>query len=117
MPAQVALGAMFFCRDGNRMNYFAIMEKETGFFLPMGRGCQGKGFTAVDFVSPLIQPPRMFIRAQDAKTALSWWLKGRVSCQVGSDGNPSWYVQPVAGRRKALVQVVQLKIDILDDDQ
>jgi hypothetical protein len=98
------------------MNYFAIMEKETGFFLPMGRGSGGRGFTAVDFVSPLIQPPRMFIRVQDAKTALSWWLKGRVSCQQGIDGDQWWYVHPVAGRRKALVRIVQLKIDLLDDD-
>jgi hypothetical protein len=58
------------------MSWFAIKQKSTGFFIPQFGKNQSKGGTWLEPTDK--QPPRLFRRRQDAKSALDHWLKGRL---------------------------------------
>lgn len=65
------------------MMFFAIRHKPTGGFMPQAATRRG-GFTHDE---PSVHfPPRMFTREQDAKCALTWWLKGVTSVTAGYNG-------------------------------
>ena len=65
------------------MKVWAIKRPSDGFFMPevSGRG----GYT---YTEPANLPPRLFRRAQDAKTALTYWLRGEVV--YGQEGSSAW---------------------------
>ena len=63
--------------------YWAIRDKTTGWWLPYYEGKQKKGFTHTE--PSKNARPRLFIRKQDAKLALRWWLEGKYSVSYSYD--------------------------------
>ncbi len=90
------------------MNYYILQHKPTGRVLPH----VGRGFTHAELHDPAVWPPRLFTGIGAAKTALTWWLKGRTSVtytrgdgwEVGADEH--WHTEPVEDRRAEDMEVV-----------
>jgi len=63
--------------------YWAIRQNSTGWWLPLYDGKQKRGFT---YTEPSEGArPRLFVRLQDAKLALRWWLAGKYQVTYGYD--------------------------------
>jgi hypothetical protein len=90
------------------MRYFIIRHKPTGFALPF----VGRGATHMEPQDPTVWPPRLFAKEGAAKTALTWWLKGRTSvtytCGDGweVEADEHWHTEPVEDRRAEGMEVV-----------
>lgn len=96
--------------------YWIIQEKSTGRFLPF----TGRGFTGVE-PTGFPHSPRMFSREQDAKTALTWWLKGITTVTRRSYQDPwngdydydeDWHTQPVPERQRENFEIVPVELRI-----
>lgn len=56
-------------------HYFLIRHKPTGFFIPPGKGIDGRGGSHVE---PSDEKPKLFASERSAKSWLTTWLKGKV---------------------------------------
>lgn len=97
--------------------FYAIKHLPSGRYLPPGLGHGGRGFTHVEPENPAVYPPRLFLRKQDAKTALSWWLKGKTTVSRasystfdGSEIDEDWHTEPKPDRIADAMAVVQIKM-------
>lgn len=99
---------------------WAIRQKSTGYYLPeSSRKRQGyTGDEPVTMESHFC--PRLFAREQDAKTALTWWLKGVTSCTLhrhydgyfgGYEYDEDWHTQKIEERNADDMEIVKLKIE------
>ncbi len=79
------------------MKYFAIRQKKTGFFLPQSDRTVRAGHTHMEPRHPEAVPPRLFTREQDAKCALTWWLKGVHNQESWTDDGPFYETFIVGG--------------------
>lgn len=68
------------------MRYFAIRHKPTGNYMPQSDRTIRAGFTHHEPRHPEAAAPRLFTREQDAKVALTWWLKGVTTADRISHG-------------------------------
>lgn len=84
--------------------YYAIRHKPTGNFMPQSDRSIRAGFTHHEPRNPQAVPPRLFTREQDAKTALTWWLKGETSMRLvrfedhwngGHEYDEDWHTHPI----------------------
>lgn len=92
---------------------WAIRQKSTGFYLPQSSR-KRHGYThdePVTLESNLC--PRLFARQQDAKTALTWWLKGETTVGWTTD-DEDWHTQPKAERNAEDFEVVNLKFAVIE---
>lgn len=90
--------------------FYAIKHKRTGFLMPLNQGTRmGRGFTHVEPTQ--WGTPRLFTRRQDAKCALTWWVKGEVHHHVM--GDDEWCdIKPVANRDAADFGVVGIELTV-----
>lgn len=105
---------------------WAIRHKPTGRFMPQASN-KKHGYTHDE---PVIMVdsnwcPRLFGREQDAKTALTWWLKGETSARwtggqytnawgdVDDDFDYEWRTNLVPARTVEDMEVVQLKLEVM----
>lgn len=99
------------------MRYFVIRHKPTGFLMPQSSRKRW-GYTHDDPTDPNHICPRLFIREQDAKTALTWWLKGVTSKTWTKDWlgevDEVWSTDPVTSDDGALYGMVERKVDDME---
>jgi len=88
---------------------YAIRHKPTGHFLPQSK--RRRGFTNDE---PCPYPlPRLFVREQDAKVALTWWLRGITEAEGhgpfdGPDFDDGLTTTPVPGRKAEDMEIVPM---------
>lgn len=97
---------------------WAIIHLPTGKFLPQSSR-KRQGYTHDEPV-PMEDSngcPRLFGREQDAKTALTWWLKGETTVTMsryqsmdGVEYDEEWNTAPRADRKAEDFTVVKLEI-------
>lgn len=104
---------------------WAIRHKPTGRYMPQSNS-KRHGYT---YDEPTIMEnshwcPRLFGREQDAKTALTWWLKGVTTmCYSGGpyqnawgdiedDFGEDWRTKYEVGRKAEDMEVVRLKLEV-----
>ena len=97
--------------------YWIIKEKNSGRFLPVQMGRYG--FTHVE---PCAYPfsPRLFSREQDAKTALTWWMKGIITVTRTHTQNwdgeyeidEDWHTQEVPERSREDFEIVPVELKV-----
>lgn len=98
------------------MNWYAIKQVSTGFFLPQFGKNQSRGGTWLEPTDKA--PPRLFKRKQDATAALNHWLKGKLTRSYRSPCGPDWVdegdyddeYQPVPERKVEDMTVVEILI-------
>lgn len=65
--------------------------------------------------------PRLFSREQDAKTALTWWLKGETTARLhryedayngGYEWDEDWHTDKVAERRAEDMEVAEITLKV-----
>lgn len=99
---------------------WAIRHKPTGHFLPQSSR-KRHGYTHDEPVTMVDSNwcPRLFGREQDAKTALTWWLKGETTTQwvdnaswdsMYPEPDEEWNTTPVADRKAEDFEIVKLEI-------
>lgn len=97
----------------NKSCFYAIRHVPSGTFLPMKNG---RGQTSVE---PGEGPPRLFFTPGQARTALKWWLKGRVKARhtrrsyVGNydfydDYDDTLVTEPAPERRAKDMEIVEV---------
>lgn len=94
--------------------FFAIWRKSDRAFMPMFSGKAGG-----THVEPsTTKPPRLFTRHQDAKSALDWWLDGKVTGRYcGFDGECSDLItEKVPSRKAEDFDIVTLRFAVVDHD-
>lgn len=95
--------------------YWMIRKKETKEFLPSN---DNRGFTKVE---PTTFPhsPRLFSRKQDAKTSLTWWLKGITSVSRNTTRDPwngdydcdeSWHLEKIPERKREDYEIIGIEL-------
>lgn len=106
---------------------WAIRHKPTGHFMPQSSK-KRHGYTHDEPVTldNSHHCPRLFAREQDAKTALTWWLKGETTVdpiQHGvnawgeyDDWGGDWHTHEVADRKAEDFEVVRLRIGVVEPD-
>lgn len=99
------------------MRYFAIKHKPSGNLLPLVFGTRGgRGFTCVEPADPRVCPPRLFTRQQDAKCALTWWLKGEARVSRGRDYegefSEDWSTTRRPERKSDEMEIVGIRLSI-----
>lgn len=105
---------------------WAIRHKPTGRFMPQSSS-KKHGYTH-DEPTIMVDSnlcPRLFGRAQDARTALTWWLKGETSARwtggmytnvwgdAADDLDYEWSLHPAVDRKAEDMEVVQLKLEVI----
>ncbi len=105
---------------------WAIRHKPTGRFLPQSNN-KRHGYThdEPDIMEDSNRCPRLFGREQDAKTALTWWLKGEttgrwvggmyanVFGEADDDVDFEWDTQAVVDRKAEDMEVVQVNLEVV----
>ncbi len=104
---------------------WAIMHK-SGKFMPQSSN-KKHGYTHDEPVHMGANHcPRLFSRAQDAATALTWWLKGETSArwsggmylnafgEADDDLNYDWDTQERVDRKAEDMEVVMIKLELTD---
>ena len=104
------------------MRFFAIRHKPSGHLLPLVWGTRGgRGFTCVEPADPTVCPPRLFTRQQDAKCALSWWLRGETRVTMSrsysgvfgeADDSEDWSTNRRPERKSDEMEVVGIRLSI-----
>ena len=93
---------------------WVIRHKPTGHVMPQSSR-KKHGYTHDEPV-PLESHhcPRLFAREQDAKTALTWWLKGETSVRYSGDYygeiDEDWHTEPVVERKAEDFEVVPMEL-------
>ena len=104
---------------------WAIHHKSTGRFMPQANS-KKHGYTHDE---PAIMEesnwcPRLFGREQDAKAALTWWLKGETVArwagglytnawgEADDDLDYEWHTDPLIDRKAEDMEVVKVKIEV-----
>jgi hypothetical protein len=93
------------------LNQYAIRQKSTGFYIhasATGRGGTYQEPLPIEFD----RPPRLFKRPQYAKSALDWWLGGRVSVYCSYDGDETWSVEKRADRIASDMEIVHVILSL-----
>ncbi len=103
---------------------YVIRHNPTGGFLPQSSS-KRHGYTHDEPVTMQSNfCPRLFAREQDAKTALTWWLKGETTGKwVGGqytnvwgdyddDVDFEWHTQARVDRKKEDMAVVAVKLEV-----
>lgn len=99
---------------------WAIRHKPTGHYLPQSSR-KRHGYTHDEPVTMESNfCPRLFAREQDAKTALTWWLKGETSAYWShvspwdwdGEADYEWHEQPRSDRKAEDMQVVKVFITV-----
>lgn len=93
---------------------FVIKQKSTGFYMPIFPGRAGGTYE-----EPTDRrPPRLFRRRQDAKSALSWWLEGKVRASYDFEGNfDGWNdVRKVPHRKAEDMEIVEVRLVEVRDE-
>lgn len=100
------------------MNFWIIMDKDEGSWLP--QHVKSGGMTWSEPAKNTV-PPRLFRRERDAKSALTWWLKGTTHCAVNSpeglwgEASEVWTTRDIPQRRNRNMVVTQIKITIASE--
>lgn len=87
---------------------FAILDNQTGYFLPWRR----RGGTWAEFTDK--QPPRLFMRKASADQALSWWLDGPFLSDYEGEIYQSAGCRKTSAARKAEAhryEVIEVRLD------
>jgi len=105
---------------------YVIRHKPSGGFLPQSSS-KRHGYTHDEPVTMESNfCPRLFLRAQDAQTALTWWLKGEttgkwvgglylnVFGEADDDLNYDWHTQARVDRKAEDMEVVATKMEFSD---
>ncbi len=105
---------------------YVIRHKPTGGFLPQSSN-KRNGYTHDEPVTMESKfCPRLFARAQDAKTALTWWLKGETRAkwtggmftnafgEADDDVSFEWYTEACVDRKAEDMEVVATKMEFSD---
>lgn len=104
---------------------WAIRHKPTGSFMPQSNK-KRHGYTHDEpkSLDNSTVCPRLFGREQDAKTALSWWLKGETTMrysgglhtdvwgEADDDFGEDWHTEPVAARKAEDFEIVSVELRI-----
>lgn len=96
-----------------KSKYWIIREKKSEKFLPEKTGRYG--FTHVE---PCEFPysPRLFSREQDAKTALTWWIKGIVTVthtkSFEGEYDEDWNIMEVVERKKDNFEILSVELKV-----
>lgn len=97
------------------MYMWAIKHKPSGKFLPAPRGRNGRGGTFVEIDDP--GPPRLFHNETSAKSALRFWLAGKVHVERHYSGAPwgeeieeDWKTIPQPHRKAEDMTIVRVTI-------
>ena len=95
---------------------WAILHAPSGYFLPQSNS-KRHGYTHDEPVSMAKNRcPRLFARKQDAKTALTWWLKGETSMRYsgGAYANiwEDWHIEVRVNRKADDMKVVKVELEI-----
>ncbi len=105
---------------------WAIRHKPTGKFLPQSNN-KRHGYTHDEpgIVESGNRCPRLFGREQDAKTALTWWLKGETSGgwvggpytnvfgEADDDFDFEWSTRVVVDRNAGEMEVVRISLKVM----
>ncbi len=92
-----------------RRFFYAIRNKQTGYYLPGYGSRKGHGGFTSD--KPEREyPPRLFWRLQDAKLALWHWLKGRVQVWYDHEGEENWTHTCKHDRKAYEMEIVEIRI-------
>lgn len=99
---------------------FYAIQRDDGAFLPQMK--RRKGFTSTEPVDMEERPPRLFMREQDAKTALTWWLRGATHVSLGrpnsifgdEDWVEDWDTTEIPDRKAAGMKVVHVRVEVAE---
>ena len=105
---------------------WAIRHKPTGKYMPQSSS-KKHGYTH-DEPTIMVDSnwcPRLFGREQDARTALTWWLKGETTMrytggahtnvwgEADDDFGEDWRTDPMVDRKAEDMEVVCLKLEVV----